>query len=70
MLIECSFDGSQGTGTVPSSVLSQLQTTQGVNHAVGILIGPGTETKLTPIGWDVSVVSIGVGRTGVATISE
>jgi hypothetical protein len=70
MLIECSFDGSQGTGTVPSSVLSQLQTTQGVNHAVGILIGPGTETKLSPLGWDVSVVSIGVGRTGVATISE
>jgi len=69
-LVECTFDGSTGTGTVPSSVLSQLQTTQGISHAVGILIGPGTETRLQPTGWDVSVISIGVGRTGVATISE
>ncbi len=69
-LIECVFDGSQGAGSVPGTVISQLQTTVGINHAVGVLVGPGTETRQTVPGWDLSVWTIGVGRTGIATITE
>mgnify|MGYP002360995949 CR=1 FL=1 len=69
-LVECVFEGNQGAGSVPATVLSQLQTTQGQNHAVGILIGPGTETRLAPMGWDLNVISISVGRAGIATLIE
>ena len=69
-LVECVFEGNQGAGSVPATVLSQLQTTQGQNHAVGILIGPGTDTRLAPMGWDLSVISISVGRAGIATLIE
>lgn len=69
-LIECVFDGSQGAGSVPASVIAQLQTTVGINHAVGVLVGPGSEIRLSPPGWDVSVWTIGVGRTGIATIAD
>lgn len=69
-LIECAFDGSQGQGTVPARAIAQLQTTVGINHAVGVLIGPGTEIRLRPQGLDLSVWTIGVGRTGIATIAD
>lgn len=69
-LIECVFDGSKGAGLVPSGVLSQLQVTQGQSHAIGVLIGPGIESKLSPMGYEVSVFGIGVGRTGIATLTE
>lgn len=69
-LVECVFDGNKGAGSVPSGVLSQLQVTQGQSHAIGVLVGPGIESKLSPEGYEVSVFGIGVGRAGIATLTE
>lgn len=69
-LVECVFDGNKGSGIVPSGVLSQLQVTQGQSHAIGVLVGPGIESQLSPMGYELSVFGIGVGRAGIATLTE
>ena len=67
---ECSFPGNLGTATVPANVLGEFQTTVGISHVLGVLVGPGTETKLSIPDWDLSVYTIGVGRTGIAILTE
>ncbi len=70
LLAVCSFDGSLGAGLVPPFVLGQFQTTPGAKNALGVLVGPANETKVALEGWDFAVSSIGVGRTGLALLSD
>lgn len=68
--IECSFPGMRGTGVVPQVLLANLQLTSGTSHVGGIMIGPGVSANVKPTGWDIDVIGIGVGRSGIVNITD
>ena len=72
LIIDCDFDGSTGTGTIPASLLGDLQlTSSSTLTPVGTFtIGPSTSMSLKSGGYDIAVFGMANGRSGSANITN
>lgn len=62
LMLECDYDGTAGTGTLPGSLLAKFMLTSGQFNVGQLLIGPGVATSVKQNGWDISVAATSGGR--------
>lgn len=70
LYLSCQFDGTKGTGTVPAALTKSFAVTQGQQNFASLWIGPSVSKTVTSSDWQVEIVALGAGRTGLATISD
>lgn len=70
LYLTCEFDGAQGTGAVPVALLKNLTATTGGNNYAGLWIGPSATRTVTKSDWQIDLIALGVGRTGLAMVTD
>ena len=66
--LECVFDGARGNGTLPATLLSKFQNSNGTTGLGSFLVGPAVTSTVKQGAWDISMIGISGGRNGSATL--
>lgn len=70
LLLECDYDGTAGTGTIPAELLTKFNVSSGQFNIAQMLIGPSANVSVQQGGWDVRIFATSGGREGRVTITD